>query len=123
MPPYPKPRSPEKPPTPLQRRKRPQRRKRTVGTPKYFDKRWRALRAEVIADAGGVCQLDHPGCQFEARTVHHTRYGRGRGVKRLLVPKQFLVACCWACHRVEDPWLGDGPGLGSRDRNARKDAA
>lgn len=124
MTPHPKPRPKVKLPKPRKVRvplprasKRIERKKRAVGVPKHFDKRWRALRAEVIEDADGRCTIGHPGCEFVAATVHHTKYGKGRGVKSLLVPKRFLVACCWSCHKVVDPWLGTGFGLGSRQRN------
>lgn len=107
--------------TPLTRGPGPKRRKRGVGRPKYLRKEWRALRAAVLERDQGRCQLGHPRCTGEATTVHHLAYNRGRGVKRLLVSPNLLLSACWSCHKVEDPHLGEGFGLGSRDRNARRE--
>lgn len=105
-----------KPPT---RGKGPQRKKRGVGRPKYLHPAWRALRGEVLDRDDHRCQLRLPGCTGTAKTVHHLSYGRGRGVKRLLVSPNLLLSACWSCHKVEDPWLGEELGLGSRERNDR----
>lgn len=109
--------------SPLPRGKPPKRKKRGVGTPKHLRKEWRALRLSRLELDGFRCQYGFDGCTGEATEVDHSddEYGRGRGVKSLLVPLDKLRSTCRNCHKVRHPWLGTGFGLGSRERNARTD--
>ena len=85
-----------KPPTEAQKARR-KRRKATLKR-KYLRPEWRALRAEALARDRGLCRVLSPRCLGDADQVHHLRYGRGRGVRRLLVPLDDLVSVCSECH-------------------------
>ncbi len=102
---------------PIARGPAPRRKKKTVGRPKYLRKEWRDLRAKVLYRSKGGCEYQGPGCEGEASEVHHLSRGRGRGVKSLLVPMDQLMAVCHTCHRTQEHWIDNGPGLGSRERN------
>jgi hypothetical protein len=93
------------------------RKKKTVGIPKYLHPAYREWREELFEAKGRICLLRYPVCTYEATTVQHHRYGKGRGYKRLIVPHEDADPACYACHKAEDPWLGEGFGLGSRERN------
>jgi hypothetical protein len=129
--PWPKPEKVEKPPRPLQRgkpiaraKRLPRRRKKTVGVPKYLRPEYRKWREELFELKGRICLLRYPCCTYEAKTIQHHKYGKGRSWKRLIVPPEDADPACWECHAVEDPWLlKPGFGLGSRERNARAEAA
>lgn len=58
--------------------------------------RFRELREQVIAEAGGRCQMDGPNCLREATQAHHKTYDR-LGNER----KEDLVAACSTCNAEE----------------------
>lgn len=102
--------APHPKPLPVAKAKRPLRRKaamkartkRTVGTRKHLHPSWRKLRAEALKRDRGWCQ----GCDAApASEVHHLVYGRGRGVKGLLVPLDQLVSLCRRCHAAQHGWM------------------
>jgi hypothetical protein len=121
--PWPKPPAKVKGPRrPIARGKPPKRKKKRVGVPKYLNPLWLALRlARLILD-GYRCQWQFPGCTGEATEVDHLEYNKGRGVKSLLVDITLLRSTCHHCHAVRHPWLDKGFGLGSRERNAKREA-
>lgn len=76
--------------------------KRTVGTRKHAHPSWRKLRAEALTRDRHWCQVCDAAPAVE---VHHLAYGRGRGVKALLVPLDQVVSVCRRCHEAEHPWM------------------
>lgn len=98
---HPKPPAKVRAPRPLKRSPPPQRKKRVKGS-KYLSKEWRNLRARVLRRDKGWCRMCD---QREATQVHHLEYGKGRGVKSLLVPITDLIAVCGPCHKAVHPWL------------------
>jgi hypothetical protein len=102
---------------PLKRGPAPKR-KKNVLVSRYMHPAWKKLRLQALRRDRNRCRLQHAGCLGRASQVHHTQYNKGRGVKRLLVDLQYLLSCCEPCHKVEDPWLGNGRlGKGSRKAN------
>lgn len=75
-------------------------------------RRWRRIRAEVLARDGHRCRLRIPGrCTTRATTVHHTQ---GRAVTG--DNPQHLIAACSPCngHVGEPARHGDPPITGAR---------
>jgi hypothetical protein len=66
---------------------------------------WRRVRAQVLANAHGRCQLRLPGCTIRATCVHHVG-GRARTGD----DPAGLVAACEPCNLlVGDPVRKDPP--------------
>lgn len=75
-------------------------------------RRWRKIRAEVLARDGGECQLRIPGkCTTAATHVHHTR---GRALTG--DDPRYLVAACAACNLAAGNPQATVPDIGGVTR-------
>ena len=76
----------------------------SVGWSGGSTRRWRRIRAEVLAEnqatRGGVCGVGVEGvCTGQATQVHHTL-----GIRVTGEDKRYLIATCGACNRhIGDP--------------------
>lgn len=59
----------------------------------------KALRAQVLAEAHGLCELKLEGCTVRATTVHHRRRHRDGGT----FTRANLAAACQHCNSSEMP--------------------
>lgn len=74
----------------------PKARKKILG--KYLNPKYLKLRRQVVRRAKGMCE--EPGCTLPGEQVHHAKgYGKGRGVKSLLVPIGDLQLLCFWHHQ------------------------
>lgn len=97
---YPKPAKIVKARKPITRTSRPKRGKFTARKSPFQAPEWKKLRLLCKRNATGVCQDcgNRPGTQ-----AHHTRYHGGRGLTRILVPPDWLLWLCEACHQARHP--------------------
>ncbi len=103
---------------PLKRTGRPDRRKQRIRKCVWDHPQVKAQSRRALRRDRHRCRLQHPGCTLRATQTHHTKYSPGRGWRRLILDDlKWLISVCFNCHKVEDPWLGTGPGKGSRKAN------
>ncbi len=98
---HPKPAKVVKEPKPL-RRSKPPARTRMKAKRKHAHPAWRKLREQALYRDKGWCQVCD---EQEAVEVHHLSYGKGRGVKSLLVELDQLVSVCRRCPEAQHPWM------------------